>query len=274
MQMRPILAGLSAIAILAATPARADDAPLPAVGLDYKIYIGGLEALAATVTIASETARYDVEITARTAGAIGKLFPWTITIASKGNISGDTLQPVIHQQISNFQGKDRSVFLKYDGHGGFLERTVVPDPHEDARDEVPAEMTRDSLDIVSGVLAGLRAVDRTGHCDGKVPVFDGRRRFDLVYADDGHETLEPSSVAVYGGDALKCRVEVQPVAGFWRKNQKKWFTRSGSDDIVPIEVYIARVGAAGIEAPVKIESASPFGPLILNLQGIHDSPKP
>ena len=46
-------------------PAIAEDAPVkPAVALDYKIYIGGLEALAATVTIGSDATRYDVEIKA------------------------------------------------------------------------------------------------------------------------------------------------------------------------------------------------------------------
>ena len=118
------------------------------------------------------------------------MMPWSIKIGSKGNVTGDVLQPVEHAQVNNFQGKDRAVTLRYDGHGGFIDRKVLPDALEDQRDAVPPEQTRDTLDIVSGVLAGLRAVDRTGSCTGKVPVFDGRRRFDLVYSDDGHETME------------------------------------------------------------------------------------
>jgi len=260
-------------AILVAAPAFAEDAPVkPAVALDYKIYIGGLEALSATATIGSDAAHYDIEIKAVTAGAVGRMMPWTVNIGSRGNVSGETLQPVEHAQTNNFQGKDRSVVLRYDGHGGFIDRKVMPDAQEDQRDEVPADMTRDTLDIVSGVMAGLRTVDRTGSCTSRVPVFDGRRRFDLVYTDDGHETLESSDVAIYAGDALKCTVKVEPVAGFWRKNQKKFFSRkvNGEDQVVPVEVYIARVGAAKVEVPVRVESASPFGPLVLNLQGVHD----
>jgi hypothetical protein len=271
MKMR--LPHVALAAALIAGPAFAGDAPVkPAVALDYKIYIGGLEALAATVTIGTDAAHYDVEIKAVTAGAIGRMMPWTINIGSKGNIAGDVLQPVEHAQHNNFQGKERSVVLRYDGHGGFIERKVFPDAQEDQRDEVPPDQTRGTLDIVSGVLAGLRAVDRTGSCNSRVPVFDGRRRFDLVYGDDGHETLESSGVAIYSGDALKCAVKVEPGAGYWKKNQKKFFTRkvNGEDQVVPIEVYIARVGAAKVDVPVRIESASPFGPLVLNLQGIHD----
>jgi hypothetical protein len=60
-------------AILIAAPAFAEDAPVkPAVALDYKIYIGGLEALSATATIGSDAAHYDIEITAVTAGAVGR----------------------------------------------------------------------------------------------------------------------------------------------------------------------------------------------------------
>ena len=149
---------------LIACPAFADDAPVkPAVALDYKIYIGGLEALAATVTIGEDPTHYDVEIKAVTAGAIGRMMPWTIDIGSRGNVSGDVLQPTEHAQHNNFQGKERSVVLRYDGHGGFIERKVLPDAQEDQRDEVPADQTNNTLDIVSGVFAGLRAVDRTGH---------------------------------------------------------------------------------------------------------------
>ena len=58
----------------------------------------------------------------------------------------------------------------------------------------------------------------------------------------------------------------------WKKNQKKFFTRkvNGEDQVVPVEVYIARVGAAKVEVPVRIESTSPFGPLVLNLQAVRD----
>ena len=244
----------------------------PTVALDYKIYVGGLEALAATVTMASDSAKYQVRVDAATAGMIAKMFPWVIKIRSTGNVLGDRLQPVEHEQTTNFQGKDRSVFLDYDGHGGFLDRRVVPDAHEDQRDEVPASLTHDTLDIVSAILAGLKKVDRTGSCDGHVPVFDGRRRFDLAFSDDGHEQLESSDVSMYQGDALRCAIRVEPVAGFWRKNQKKFFTRkvNGEEEVVPIEVDIARVD--GVEVPVRIESTSPFGSLVLNLQRVKDVP--
>ena len=43
---------------------------------------------------------------------------------------------------------------------------------------------------------------------------------------------------------------------------------NGEDQVVPIEVFIARVGAAKIDVPVRIESTSPFGPLVLNLQAV------
>jgi hypothetical protein len=271
MMMR-LLNVFPALVILTGTAYAADAPVKPAVGLDYKIYIGGLEALKATVTIAADSAHYDVEIQATTAGAIGKVMPWTVNVASKGNVADGVLKPLAHTQNNNFQGKDRSVTLTYDGQGGFLNRAVVPDANEDQRDPVPPEMTQNTLDIVSGVLEGLRLVDRTGSCNGKAPVFDGRRRFDLIYSDDGHEMLESSGVAIYSGDALKCAVKVEPVAGFWRKNQKKFFSRrvNGEDQVVPIEVYIARVGAAKVEAPVRVESTSPFGPLVMNLQAVHD----
>jgi len=272
--MRMRLAGLSLVLLALGGPALGAEKTAPSsVTLDYEIDVVGLEALAATATIAGDPTRYNVEIQARTTGMIGWMFPWVIGVSSRGNIADGRLQPVLHEQTSNFQGKDRSVFLEYDGRGGFLTRRVVPDPHEDQRDDVPAELTRDTLDIISAVLAGLRTVDRTGSCSGRVPVFDGRRRFDLLYSDDGHERIDPHEILGYdGGDAVRCAIRVEPIAGYWRKNQKKFFTHkvNGKDEVVPIEVEVARVGSAGIEVPVRVESVSPFGRLVLSLQSVHD----
>jgi hypothetical protein len=270
------LAGLSFLFVVLCGPAMASGAGEvrpSSVTLDYEIDIVGLEALAATVIMAGDTARYHVDIRARTTGMIGWMFPWVIGVSSNGNITDGRLQPVRHEQTSNFQGKDRSVFLEYDGHGGFLARRVVPDPHEDQREEVPAAMTRDTLDIISAVLAGLHTVDRTGSCNGRVPVFDGRRRFDLLYSDNGREHIDPNEILGYGGgEALRCAIRVEPIAGYWRKNQQKFFTHkvNGRDEVVPIEVDVARVGAAGIEVPVRVESVSPYGKLVLSLQSVHD----
>ena len=111
-----------AVALLATSAFAEDAAVKPAVALDYKIYIGGLEALSATATIGADAAHYDIEIKAVTAGAVGRMMPWTVNIGSKGNVSGETLQPLEHAQTNNFQGKDRSVVLRYDGHGGFIDR--------------------------------------------------------------------------------------------------------------------------------------------------------
>jgi hypothetical protein len=106
-------------------------------------------------------------------------------------------------------------------------------------------------------------------------VFDGRRRFDLAFTDEGHETLRATPAAFYSGDAVRCSVKVEQVAGYITgKAQKPFFSRSvgGKPQEVPIEVYMARVGAAGIEVPVRLESISRYGKLTLGLRGIHDNP--
>ena len=95
------------------------------------------------------------------------MMPWTIDIDSRGNVAGDVLQPVEHAQKNNFQGKERSVTLRYDGHGGFIERKVLPDAQEDQRDEVPADQTKCT---VLGLKEGneyqfrVKAVNKAGAC--------------------------------------------------------------------------------------------------------------
>ena len=46
---------------------------------------------------------------------------------------------------------------------------------------------------------------------------------DLAFSDDGRETLQAGEVGIYTGEAVRCAIRVEPVAGFWRKNQKRFF---------------------------------------------------
>ena len=259
----------NALTTVALTPPRLDRMPMkPNIGLEYGVSIAGFPALAATATIAADSDHYDIEIKAVTSGMIGAFFPWTIRIESKGNFAGEAMQPVEHAQISTFGGKDRSVILDYDGRGGFLERRVFPEAKEDDRDEVPAAMTRDTLDIISAIFASLRGVGDTGACAGRKPVFDGRRRFDLAFTDVGRTVLRPISAGSFGGEALHCSVKIEPIAGYLQPDRKK---KQFFSQTTPIDVYVARVGAFGIEVPVRLESTSRYGRLLLGLRARHDS---
>ena len=253
------IAVLFAATLLGATAATA--APLK---LDYKIYAGGLEALSATIEYGLDPSSYALDIDAKTAGNIGALFPWTTRLHSNGRITAGEVRPEKHVVESTWKEQKRSTTLAYDGKGGFLTKHVEPPPSEDNVDEVAPELTTNTVDLLSAVAGALKRIEDKGTCDGSQSVYDGRRRFEVKFTDGGAATLEPSSYTAYAGATRKCDIKVEPGPGFWRKNQKRWFTQKDGT-LPPITVWAAPLGAQKRQVPVKIESVSPFGAVVVQL---------
>jgi hypothetical protein len=246
-------------AALVAGPASA--APLK---LDYKIYAGGLEALSAVIEYGLNPSSYVLDIEARTSGNIGALFPWTTHLHSNGRIVANAVRPEKHVVESQWKDQKRSTTLAYDGAGGFLTKKVEPPPAEDNVEEVAPELTQNTVDLLSAVAGALKRIDDTGSCTGAQSVYDGRRRFEVKFADGGTATLEPSAYTSFSGATRKCEIRVEPGPGFWRKNQKRWFTQKDGS-LPPITVWAAPLGSDKRQVPVKIESVSPFGALVVQL---------
>jgi len=96
----------------------------------------------------------------------------------------------------------------------------------------------------------------TPPCARTIPVFDGRRRYDIRLEYIGEESLGMNASSVYGGIAVKCRVYFQQVAGFSRK----WNEDNPQPD-TPTIIWLIRLEEAGTWLPVRAEGASSWGSL-------------
>ncbi|NRA29693.1 MAG: DUF3108 domain-containing protein [Parvularculaceae bacterium] len=56
-------------------------------------------------------------------------------------------------------------------------------------------------------------------CERRVPVLDGKRRFDLVMIPDGKEDVRRNGPGRYSGPAIKCKLEQHKIAGYKEKNR-------------------------------------------------------
>ena len=115
------------------------------------------------------------------------------------------------------------------------------------------------MDPISAMLNLVHAVARDGRCAGRVPVFDGRRRFDLAARDLGEQDLVRSGVASFEGLARRCRVTFEPVTGFWR--DERWEQPKTSE----IEIFLATVVPGGPPVPVRLEAENAFGAVRIHL---------
>ncbi|KAA0578836.1 DUF3108 domain-containing protein [Azospirillum sp. B21] len=259
-----LAAGLSLPLLPLAAPAAMAE-PLKAT---YRVFVGGVTALDVDATLDVTGDRYRIAVSAVTGGTIGRLFTWKTESESDGRRQGDDLRPANHRQSSRFRGEPRNVTLTY-GPQGDVSATVTPPPETDDREPVPPALQRGTLDPLSAVLDLLFAVGASERCDRSLPVFDGRRRYDMMFAEVGRRIVDPSRYSVFSGLAQQCRVSYKPVAGYGRSGPTgRFWQRSSPADRPPVDLWLAPVAAGYPPLPVRLETDSDFGSVVVHLTSV------
>jgi hypothetical protein len=223
-------------------------APPPPVTLHYDVRYGPVTILSldTTITVADTTYRSTTRM--RTEGVVRLLYPWDATAESDGTRDGTTLTPRRHTADGEYRGEHRRVRIEY-SPGGAVAARIDPAPEADARDAVPADMQQATLDPLT---ASLAAVSRQP-CEGTLPVFDGRRRYDMQLQDMGEADVPSARRGVYAGPARRCRATILAYSGFWRTDPRSsevpttldYFIATPRGDVGPLPVYLELAGARG-----------------------------
>ncbi len=219
----------------------------PPVTLRYDVRWGPLTILSLDTTIDVGDTTYRSTTAMRTEGVVALAFPWKATAESSGIRDGATLAPRRHRADGEYRGEHRRVRIEY-ADDGAVDTQVEPPPDDDARDRVPPEMQRATLDPIT---ASLAAAGRP--CTGTLPVFDGRRRYDMRFEDMGPADVEPARRAIYAGPARRCRATIVAKSGFWRSDPRDseapttldYWIAAPSTDVGPVPVYLELSGARG-----------------------------
>ena len=81
----------------------------------------------------------------------------------------------------------------------------------------------------------------------------------ISFEDDGPSVVESSHYTVFSGPALRCKVQMERLAGF--QQNPRFNARTPRVSIL----YVARFGESGMWIPVRLESDSSFGLVIGHL---------
>ncbi|MCG5239258.1 DUF3108 domain-containing protein [Azospirillum doebereinerae] len=252
--------------LLSVQPGTASAAPVSAT---YRVHVGGVAVLDVAATLEMTGVAYKMEVKAQTDGFLGRMFPWQTVSRSEGAVRPDRLVPARHSQSSVFRGKPRSVTLEYDGQGN-VAATVLPPPEEDDREPVPDAQKRGAYDPLSGFLAVLTAAARGEACTRSLPVYDGRRRYDMIFEDVGPRLVGASRYSVFAGAARQCRVSYRPVAGYGKNPPSGafWRRESGPSERPPADLWLAPVVPGEPPLPVRLETESDLGAVVIHLTGV------
>lgn len=238
-------------------------------GLTYDVFNGGFHLLTVDVDLSMAQQRYGVVTRLRTTGFLSWLLSWSQVSESEGVIGQNLLRPVRYRSEGEFRGRHRMVEIDYnDGRAATVRVDPAPGDDEE-RDEVPEAMRREGFDPMTAILGAVQRVSAGQGCDGRLPVFDGRRRYDLVLTDRGRRVMPETRYSTFAGEALQCDFVYEPIAGHVRRRADP--EQRGKRRVRSGRVYAAAAGGT-LVLPVRVEIDGDWGVTIAHLREMRHGP--
>lgn len=239
------------------------------LALNYDVYAGGFKALNASLKMDLDKQAYDMALDAKTEGFIGGMFPWKGSFNTAGHTDDKgTLIPTLHTKRSNWKEKLSITEMTYAPDGTVLKATTNDQGKITSNKNIDENLSKHAVDLLTGTLAMLQSANSQGKCEGSFPVFDGKRRFNITLKDDGTEVLPKSRYSTFQGEAMRCILKVEPVAGFKEKDKKRgWMAVQNHTEErhkLPT-LWLAPMAEGGQIVPVRMEIASAYGTVVAHL---------
>lgn len=239
----------------------------------YMVYAGGVRALEADLSLNLAKDRYNTKLSAKTFGLLGKLAPWEGVFETSGwNQDGD-FKPEVHRSISVFRGEKEVKKYSYAKDGSFEEYTIKDHENDGKPKEVSAELTDQTQDVLSATFAVMQSIANGEKCEGTTDIFDGKRRYKLIFNHKADVDLQPSRYNAYHGPAVECTVEVEPVAGKWHEKPRGWMSiqEQGRARGTMPTVWFAKVEDDKPTVPVKVRVKTSYGTLFMHMKDYKSS---
>ncbi len=223
-------------------------------------YAGGFHVGDATGSIELEGDAYRMRFSAKGAGLAKLLLRWRYELEAEGRTTAETsvgLTPSIYRS-KRFRLEKTNIRVIQFTDGVPVAQTESKGKNEETSSPLPIEMRRGAIDPASAILAVGLAIARGGTCNLAIPIFDGKRRNDMIVIDRGLVTLEPSRRNPFGGLTRHCSFVFKRIAGYSEKDMRKtpftgdvWFLEN-EDNLLRL--------------PVKFQTRLRTGAFILHIR--------
>ncbi len=237
-------------ALAFAVPASATPAGEPAtVDLTYKVYGGGLLILSLDTKAELGGGRYKIASNVATEGLVDRLFHGRLTSRAHGALTGTG--PQMERYVQDYKGRfgDRSIDMTLAADGTY---DVEAKPEDGGAIEQGVLDPKAAVGAVDPLTASIHAVLSGAErpCAATVPVFDGRRVYDLDFSMQATDSLEPRVADEFAGTAWRCTVVYKPKSGYARE----WHIRRAKDPLKLKQRCGWRVSTVRRTAPHETQS--------------------
>jgi len=220
--------------------------------LRFEVFGGpGLHFLTLQVSVDQSSGRYSLAVDAETRSLVDLFVDFRSRLEARGRIAGDRLFPEAMRAETHRRGVDLHTRVDY-GADGAVTAEATPPPASPVTPVSPAQM-RGSVDQLTAYLELAHHLGAHGSCALALAVFDGRRRYNLSFAD-----LPPEALSGFAGPTQLCRMWRYRIAGFPPDCGGDQPTDQG-------KLWFARLIPGDVLVPVRMEFGSEFGNLTADL---------
>jgi hypothetical protein len=234
-----------------------DAAPIEA---GITIHVGGLLFVEGRFDAKINKSDYRLTTNMTTAGVAAKFYPATYKLMSEGTLKQESVEPRRFVSDTKARSDARVVRLTY-GKDRVPHLTATPpyDP-DDLRDVTPAQQ-RNTIDPVSAFLLPVKGTETP--CARTIPVFDGKRRYNLTFTYQARKKLTPQG-ATKPLQTVVFTIRYEAIAPI-EKTRRFTNTLRRNDDM---RIWLAPFDNGRVYLPVRFELPTPIGSAVMQLQNL------
>ncbi|MFP4097359.1 MAG: DUF3108 domain-containing protein [Alphaproteobacteria bacterium] len=237
----------------------------------YDVYAGGIRVVQAEMVMDfRDEEHYSLVFKAQVSGFLGALVPWEGTFETHGwalpGLERIRL-PEQHISTASWRGEEEIKTYRYDRNKGFQDLTTLYIGKKPRKEKPEEELTKGTTDVISASLMVMEHVSDGKPCEGVDEVFDGKRRYKLIFHHKGYVHLKKTRYNVYEGSAVECMVEVEPVAGAWYSKPRGWLSiqeQGRSLGTMPT-IWMAQITENAVVMPVRMRVKTAYGTLFMHM---------
>jgi hypothetical protein len=255
-----IAARIAAVCVLTAagvTTANAQTEGFPArVQANFDIAFNGLKVGTFDFVSTQQGGAYTLNGNAQMSLLFGAL-KWRGDTQASGQVVGGAPKPKAF--AFNFQGGKKAGSTKIAYTGDTITQVLHEPPKEPKEGTVPVQPAhlKAVLDPMTAVMAMTKGTDGNP-CARRIPVYDGKVRFDLLLSPRGTVQLSEQKPSGQPGTGFVCRVKYVPISGHKADEETKYM--SGTDGI---EIILRPIPSANLFVPYRITIPTVAGPATL-----------
>lgn len=155
-----------------------------------------------------DNAKYAVNSKIYTKGIFDTLYPFEAKYSTSGRIEQNLMKTEHYSYESQSRFNKRTKNVVYSNEGIPLKSISTKNGKKREKQIKIKENVDNTTDLQSVMAAMARQYLQVGSCKGVRKVFDGKRRYNVLFEDLGQDWLEQDERSPYFGKALKCSMSI------------------------------------------------------------------